>query len=176
MDKILENFIKESEREFYIRELAKITNKSPTTISKHLNRLKKENILISEKKYNHILFRANVEKPSFKDLKLFYNIKLLRESGLIDHLVKEFNYPESIILFGSYRKAENTKKSDVDLLIITPIKKQLDLDKFENILKTKIQIFSYSSKEIQDMMIKKKELLNNLINGIVLYGFWELFK
>src|SRR3989344_6948974 len=107
MDKILDFFKKEPEREFHIRELAKLTKKSPSTISKYLSKLEKDNLLTSRFKFNHKLFKANSENTSFKDIKLFYNIEILRNSGLMDHLIKEFNHPEAIVLFGSFRKAEN---------------------------------------------------------------------
>jgi len=176
MDNLLNYFIKEPEREFYVRELAKFTKKSPTTISKYLNKLKKDKLLISKKKYNHLLFKANTEDQVFKDLKLFYNIKKLRECGLIDYLIEEFNHPEAITLFGSFRKAENIPKSDIDILIITPLKKKIDLKKFEKILNHEIQLFLHSNEEIEKMKIQNKDLINNWINGIVVYGYWGLYK
>lgn len=176
MDSILEYFIKEPEREFHIRELAKLTKKSPTTASKYLNKLKKEGMLISRKKLNHLLFKANNESVSFKDIKLAYNIKKLRESGLISHLNEQFNNPEAIVLFGSFSKAENTSQSDIDILVISPLKKETNLTKFEKILNHKIQLFLHSNSEIEKMKEKNKELLNNWVNGIVILGFWEIFK
>lgn len=176
MDDILEYFIKEPEREFHVRELASLTKKSPTTISKYLRKYQKNKLLISRKKFNHLLFKANMENFSFKDRKLFYNIKKLRESNIIDHLENVFNHPEAIVLFGSYRKAENTKESDIDILIITPLKKHLDLKRYENILGHSIQLLTYSNSDIKKMMSDNKELLNNMLNGIVIYGLWEVFK
>jgi len=176
MDNILKYFINEPEREFFVRELAKLNKKSPTTISKYLHQLKKENLLTSKNKYNHLLFKANTESRKFKDKKLFYNIEQLRKSGLIDYLVEEFNQPTAIILFGSFSKANNIPQSDIDLLIVTPVKKELKLSKFEKILKHNIQLFLYSQAEIERMKIKNKELLNNLINGFTLFGYWEVFK
>jgi|SRR3989344_4764533 len=176
MDNLLKYFIKEPEREFHVRELAKLDRKSPTTISKHLNKLKNEGLLLSRKKLNHLLFKANTENQHFKDLKIFFNIKSLRESGLIGCLIDEFNQPEAIILFGSFRRGEDTQQSDIDILIISPLKKEINLIKFEKILNRKIQLFIYPNSEIDKMKIKNKELLNNWINGLVLHGFWELFK
>jgi len=163
-------FIKEPEREFHVRELAKLTKKSPSTISKYLKQLERNNILISEKKLNHLFFKANSENPSFKDQKLFYNIKIIRDSGLINHLKDKYD-PEAIILFGSFAKAENIERSDIDILIITPSKKEINLEKFEKKLKHKIQLFLHSKKD----KINKK-LLNTFINGIKLEGYWEFFK
>ena len=173
MDNILDYFIKEPEREYYVRELAKLLKKSPTTISKYLNKLEKKGLLKSEKKFNHLLFKANIESKKFKDLKLFYNIEKIRESGLIDYLNDKFNYP-TIVLFGSFGKAENSINSDIDILVITPLKNKIDLEKYEELLKHKIQLFLHSSPELSKM--KNKNLLNNFINGFVLEGYWEIFK
>lgn len=175
MDKLLNFFIKESEKEFYVRQLSKLLNKSPTTISKNLKEYKKKGILNSEKKFNHLLFKANTQSKEFKQLKLNYNINLLNDSGLIDYLIKEFNHPQAIVLFGSFAKAENTSQSDIDLLIINPSKKQINLNNFEKKLQNPIQLFIYSKDEIEKMKQKNKELLNNFINGIILNGFWEVF-
>lgn len=176
MDDILKFFIRETQREFHVRQIAKLTNKSPTTISKHLKELARKKILKSEMKLNHLLFRANVKNIKFKQLKLNYNLNILQDSGIIDYLVKEFNHPEAIILFGSFSKAEDIPSSDIDLLIIGPSKKEVKIEKFEKILGHKIQIFVYSKKDIEKMKEKNKELLNNWINGVIVYGFWEVFR
>lgn len=176
MDKILEPFINEPEREFHIRELARINRKAPTTVSKYLFKYEKKGLLTVKKRFNHLLYRASFESPIFRQVKLFYNLKKLRESGLINYLTEEFNNPEAIVLFGSFRKAEDIPKSDIDLLIITSSKREGDLTKYENILKHKIQLFLYSRNDIDKIKIKNKELLNSFINGIVLEGFWELFR
>lgn len=176
MDNVLEYFIKNPEKEFHIRELAKLTRRSPTTISKYLKNFEKQNLLKSRKKFKHILFKANTDSLSFKDLKIYTNINNLRRSGLIEYLIDEFNHPETIVLFGSYRKGEDIQISDIDILTITTLKKKIDLEKFEKFLNRKIQLFLYSNNEIDKMKTNNKELLNNMINGIVLYGFWEVFK
>lgn len=176
MDNLLEYFIREPEREFHVRELAKLVKKSPTTVSKYLTIFKKKNLLNSRKKLNHLLFKANIVNSAFKDLKFSYNLRKLRGSGLLDYLNKKFNYPEAIVLFGSFKKAEDIIGSDIDILIITPLKKNIDLIRFEKILDHKIQLFMHSRMEINKMKIKNKELLNNFVNGVVLEGFWEIFK
>ena len=148
----------------------------PETISKYLNELKKDGILTSERKLNHLLFKANSTSFQFKDLKLFHNIRKIKESGLLDYLNEELNHPPTIILFGSFAKSENIKKSDIDLFIITSTKKEINLKEFEKKLGHEIQLFLHSTKEIEEMKQKKEPLLNSIINGIVLEGYWELFK
>jgi len=176
MDKIIECFIKEPEKEFHVRALSKLLKKSPTTVSKYLKEFEKKGILKSERKLNHLLFKVNNDSDSFKQLKLNYNLSLLQELGLIDYLVKKFNHPEVIILFGSFAKAENNINSDIDILIISPVKKEVKLEDFEKKIGNKIQIFVRSRKDIEKMKAKNKELLNNWINGIIIYGYWEVFK
>ena len=172
-EKLLSYFFEEPEREFHVRELAKLMKKSHTTISKYLNLLKKEQLLVSSEKLNHLLFKANVNKK-FKDFKLNYNLSLIRDSGLLDYLKDKFNYPEAIVLFGSFAKAENIKKSDIDILVVSPIKKKIELKEFEKNTGHEIQIFIYSGKEL--FSLKNKELLNSFINGIVLEGYIEVIK
>ncbi|MEA3414502.1 MAG: nucleotidyltransferase domain-containing protein [Nanoarchaeota archaeon] len=174
MDKILTLFIKEPEREFHVREIAKILKRSPTTISKYLKEYK--NILLSKNKLNHLIFKANTESTKFKQLKLNYNLNILHESGLVNYLSKEFNHPSAIILFGSFAKAENNSNSDIDLLLISSKKQEPNLKKFEKKIGHKIQLFIHSEKELEKLKIKNKELFNNWINGIVIQGYFEVLK
>ena len=176
MDKLLEMFIKEPEREFHVRELAKLLKKSPTTISKHLKSYESKCLLISNKKLNHLLFKANSESKKFVNRKLSFNLNSLYESGLIDYLIEEFNHPEAIVLFGSFSKAEDNKNSDIDLLIISPKKKEASIEKFEKKLNRKIQLFVHSQSELERIKNKNKELFNNWINGIVVHGYFEALR
>jgi len=171
---ILTLFIKEPEREFHVREIARTLHKSPTTVSKYLKQYEKNKLLKSERKLNHLIFKASGSEE-FKQIKLEHNLRIIRDSGLIDFLIQEYS-PEAIILFGSFAKAENTSKSDIDLLIVSSKKKNPELSRFENKLNHNIQAFTHSRDEIKKMSKSNKELLNNWINGIKIYGFFEVFK
>lgn len=179
MEKILNLFIEEPHREFYVRELAKKLKKSPTTISKYLKDYENRGILKSEKKLNHLLFKANAEDKKFKQLKLNHNIQLINDSGLIEFLENEFNYPQAIILFGSFAKAENIPKSDIDILVVSSKKKEIysvNLEKFREKMNHEIQLFVHTPEEIKKLKQTNKELVNNWINGIVLYGYFEVLR
>ncbi|MEK6827200.1 MAG: nucleotidyltransferase domain-containing protein [Nanoarchaeota archaeon] len=175
MDKIKELFIQNPEKEYYVREISRLVGKSPTTISKKLKELTKKKFLIFRNELNHSLYKSNNEHEEYKQEKIFYNLNRLKESGLVNFLIKEYNYPEAIILFGSFAKGEDNKNSDVDLAVISPSEKKINLEKFKTKLRKDIQLFVLSEKEIINMKTKNKELLNNLLNGIKLYGFWEIF-
>lgn len=75
----------------------------------------------------------------------------------------------TIVLFGSYGRGEDTIMSDLDIAVIGRKNKILDLEKYEKILKRKINVNFYNSwAEIH------KHLKNNLLNGIVLHGNVDL--
>jgi predicted nucleotidyltransferase len=175
MENILDYFIAEPNKEYHIRELARIAKKSPATISKELKKLEEKKILVSQNKFNHLTFKPNLSKEFFF-IKRDYNLKQIYDSGLIKFLEDLFNFPEAIVLFGSYEKGEDNEKSDIDILIVSNEKKETDLKKFEKILKKKIQIFVHSKKELDKLKEKNPELVNSWVNGKVIYGYWELFK
>lgn len=176
IDNILDLFINEPDRKFNVREAGRLLKLNPSTASKHLNRLAKRGFLIKRKERNYILYSADAESQIFRDFKIYQNIKRIKDSGLMDFINQELDYPEVIILFGSYAKGENTKRSDIDLFVLSESKKGVNFNKFEKILGTEIQAFIHNRKETQEMKIKSKELLNNIINGIKLSGFFEVFK
>jgi len=174
-EEIIKFFINEPEMEFHVRELSRILKKSPTTISKYLGEYGKQGILKSERKFNHLFFKANTENRVFRQIKLNYNLQSLQMSGVVDFLEVELNYPSAIVLFGSFAKANNNKNSDIDILVISPSKKKISLEKFEEKLNKKIQLFVHSKEEIKKLKQKNKELVNAWLNGIVLSGSLEVF-
>ena len=111
LDKILRLFLDDSYRKFNVREVARLTKLSPSTASKHLMAAVKNGILTKEESRNLLLFSANLESHKFRDLKIYSNVKNIKSSGLVDFIEKELNFPEIIILFGSYSKGENKKDS-----------------------------------------------------------------
>jgi len=174
--KILKPFFEEPNRKFQIREVARILKKNHTTVRTLLNEFVKKKVLIINNEGIYKSFSADTESGTYKRLKLNYNLSLVYDSGFIEFLEKELNYFEAVVLFGSFAKAENEKNSDVDILIVGSSSKKIDLSKIEKKIGHKIQLFIHSDKEIQEMKNKNKELLNNMLNGIKLYGFWEVFR
>ena len=173
--KILKNFFGEPHREFHLRELGRITRYNPSTLSKYLNRYIKSGILTKKRERGHVLYKADTESDIFKLKKIYYNVERIHESGIIKFLESSLNHPKSIVLFGSYSKGENVKRSDLDLFILTEEKKEINLEKFERILGCEINILKYNEIKFKKMRQNNKELLNNIINGIVIYGYLEVF-
>ena len=173
---ILKYFFEEPEREFHLREIARLAGLSPSTASEHLSSLVANKVITAKASKGFKIFKPNTSNVLYKDAKLFYNIFCIRNSGLIDYLIEEFTHPKSVILFGSFRKSENIPASDIDIFIETPVKKEIDMSVFEKKLRHTVQLFQFSRKDMENMKKENKELFNNIANGIVLEGFFEVFK
>ena len=96
------------------------------------------------------------------------NMFKIKDSGLLDYLIKLF-YPQSIVLYGSYLKGEDIETSDIDLFILTKAEKNVDLEKFEKLLKRKIHLLILS-----DMKKLTRELKSEVINGFILHGYLKI--
>ena len=172
--KILELFFNSPSREFHIREAAKITGINPMTTSKYLEEFRKSGILIKNKERGHVLYSANAEDRIFRQEKIHYNVIRMLKSGMINFIEKEMNYPECIIIFGSFAKGENIPTSDIDIFILSADKRKMPMESFEDKLGAKIQLFIHSKKEFERMKRDNKGLFNNIANGIKLSGFLEV--
>ncbi len=162
----LKPFFEDCYRRINVREYSRLTRVSPPTASKVLFEFNKEGLLLIEKDRNYLFYYANKNSKLFMDLsRIYWKIEL---NELTDFLNKNLSSP-TIILFGSLAKAEVKSDSDIDICIIGH-KKELNIKKFENNLKRKIQLFFFSS--IKD--IKSKELANNIVNGYIIEGRLEL--
>ncbi|HUS50453.1 MAG TPA: nucleotidyltransferase domain-containing protein [Candidatus Paceibacterota bacterium] len=166
-------FFEEPEREFHLREIARILKKNPVTVKKHLEKFIEKGVLNLKKERKFYFYSSNTENPSYKEIKRQYNRDKLINSNLIDFLKKEFNLP-TIILFGSYEKGEDNKNSDVDICIITESRKDVDIKKYEKIINRKIQLHIFKNEEFKKLKIKNKNLFNSIINGYKIYGLLEI--
>lgn len=171
-NKILKELFNKPTYGFHIRELARETKLNPNTIITLTNHLEEEGLIKKEKKKHLVEVSLNFENPKTIQRKKLFNLSELHDSGLIEFLIEKYNYPKAIILFGSFARGEDAERSDIDIAIITPNKHIPELNKYEKILGHEIQLFEFSEKEIQNMKKNDKELLNNLLNGFVLSGYF----
>jgi predicted nucleotidyltransferase len=162
----LKVFFEEPAREFNIREIARVLKISPATASKELKDFDKKGVLKRRTERIFELYSANLESEFYRDLKIFYNIRKIKDSGLIGEINKFYLKP-AIILFGSCAYGLDTETSDLDILIISEKTKELPNSLlFEKKLNRKVQMFVV--KNVKDL--KNKHLINNVLNGIVLQG------
>jgi|SRR3989344_4334568 len=163
---ILEPFFEEPNKEFNVRELARILKITPATASKKLKAFKEERMLKHRRERMLDLYRADLESSAYLDIKVYYSISKLRNSGLIAAL-NEFYIKPTIILFGSVAKGLDTDTSDIDIVIVSENSREFPKQKeFEKKLGKEMQIFAV--KRLGEL--RNKHLINNVLNGMVLQG------
>lgn len=172
MEKVLGVFLESPAQKYHVRGIARKLGISPRTAKKYLAALCSDGYLKMEKDGIYEKYRAYQDSQIFKDRKVFHTIRKLRESEIIGYIEEEMNYP-AIILYGSAARGEDTVESDIDLFIISKVKKEIDVSGFEKKLDMEIQLMNMDETEFKKG--KNGELQNNMLNGIVLSGFVEVF-
>ena len=167
-------FFKNPTKKFQLRELARISEISTTGVKSSLLELLKENIIIKIREKKYEFYEASRSSEIYKIYKKFFTIKTLHKSGLVAYLEKELNYPEAIVLFGSAARGEDVERSDIDIFVLTSVKKPLNLEKFNKQLKREIKLMMMKEEEFDNAKQKNPELINNITNGINLKGFLEV--
>jgi len=162
--RILELFIELPTKDFSVRGIARHLKLSHATVLKYINNLEKLGFIKKKEETLYPTYFANTQDQKYKFYKKNYLVSKLMNSGIIDYIQKE-SLPSSIILFGSGSKATFTEKSDIDIFVEAKESK-LNLAKYEKKLNRKINLLFEPN--LNDL---SKELRNNIINGIVLYGF-----
>lgn len=170
-EKIKDYFFVNPTIKMRVRQIERELKLPLPSVIKYCGELSNEGILKKEKISNIVLFSADRTSKNFLLEKKLYNIKSLYNSGLVEYLINELSNPV-IIAFGSYSKGEDIENSDIDLYIETPSKKELKTEKFEKILKRNLQLFIHPDLK----HINNPNLMNNIINGMILNGFLEVFK
>ncbi|MBS3056870.1 MAG: nucleotidyltransferase domain-containing protein [Candidatus Aenigmarchaeota archaeon] len=170
---ILKPFFECPNRGYTIRGIAKITKINHTTVRKYLVYYAKSGLIAKKQAVPYITFTANTNSKKYINLKLYYNLELIRESGLVEKIEKAYNYPP-IVLFGSFSKAENNENSDIDICIVSDIKKGMDLSEIEKKMSKKASIRQFTDKAWKEAKKKNPELVNNIANGITLSGQLEI--
>lgn len=167
--RILTLFFEGPNERLHLREIARRTGLSATGAMKILRRLEKEGMVEKERAAVTVVYRGNYDNEKFMALKKSLNLYSLYSCGLVSMLVDFYRIPECIILFGSYAKGEDTKESDVDIAVVTGIKEYPQLEIYEDKLKRKISLHL-----VENIKNEKKDFINSLANGIVLYGYLEV--
>ena len=163
-EKVFSVFVDEPLKIHYVKEISRKIVLAPTSVKNHLKNLEKQQLIYKEKGERFFGFVANRDNQDFLFYKKIANIINITGSGLLDYLINSL-YPQPIILYGSYFRGEDIESSDIYLLVITKNKKQINLKKFEKILKRNIHIMMEENlKKLQ------KGLGEEIINGLTLYG------
>ncbi len=172
--KILAWFFAYPNTEFGLNELADELKISKTTANKVVLKFVKEGFL--RKKVLGKIWRISCDKHHVYNVtsKIAYNLRLVYESGILEETLYKIKSPRVIVLFGSYRKGDDTEKSDIDIgvevlgdskteVMVLGVLPWLGYRK-----NVKVNLLKFSRNNINT------NLFANIANGIILYGFLEV--
>lgn len=165
--RILQEFFREPRKSFQMREISRNIKLAQVSVINHLNALLKEGLIVKDTKGIYPSFRANRDNEEFKILKKQDILLRIHKSGLIKE-IEEKARPNCIVLFGSASRGEDTESSDIDLFVQSE-EANINLKKYEKLLVYNVHIL-YGT----DLKTLSKELLSNIINGIVVYGYLKV--
>lgn len=165
--RILQLFFDYPTRHFQLREICRVLRLGMPSVRNHMKKLEKHGFVAKEKTGVYMSYIAS-KNELFRVYKRNDVLLRLHESGLVNYLADKFA-PDAIVLFGSASRGEDVEESDIDLIVIAK-EKSVDLKKFESILKRKISL--EFEQKVSDM---PRDLMNNVVNGIVVNGYLEVF-
>lgn len=173
---VMRHFFKYPATEFTLTEVAEFTGLSKATVYKILKNLNQAGFVTIVDL--DVVWRiiANSQDWAFKREKIAHNLGMIIRSDIIPFLIEKFNNPRCIVLFGSYRRGEDGKGSDIDIAVEVSEDvetKQFSFEEFKSIeddLGRRIVVLVFNRKNIDD------NLFVNLANGVVLYGLLEASK
>lgn len=161
---ILKLFLKDPEKEYYFREIAKNLNKEPSHYQKYLDNFVADEILLDERRGNMRFFRLNKEHPLYEEIKSIVSKTIGLENELKE-LVDKLNNVECAFIFGSIAKGTENSNSDVDLMLIGNTNQDIlvaALSSMEGKIAREINYHIYSSQEIVKKIKEKDGFISNI--------------
>lgn len=175
--KILYWFFSFPNIETNLNELSKNLSIAKTTANKIVIILEKEGFLIKKVYGKTWSIRCNQFHYFNRTKKIAFNLDMVSE--LYENELKKIIYelipnPQSIILFGSYRKGDDNEQSDIDIAVEVLDEQEIRIIEAAIVLKfgfrqnvsVNFHIFSKNKVDIN--------LFSNITNGIILDGFLEV--
>lgn len=176
--KVLNVFLEQPWKQFYLRELIKESRISPNTAVKTIKNMEKAGIFTSQRIGNVTSYRINPENEISKKLLLLHHEKRVQSLAdefkvYINRLRRKLGRKRivSLVLFGSVSKGQAKDTSDVDILVIHEGK--IDKEEIRSIFEKYsryVQIIGFTKNEFDDMYEKGNELIINILkSGVIIY-------
>jgi len=158
---ILSLLLFNQDKDYHLREIARLINSLPGPVSRELDNLKSFNLIKVKTKGQLSIYSINQECIFLDDLK---NIFL--KTDYIGTLIKRElnNKVKYCLIYGSFAKGYENSNSDIDLLLISELKEDELLkiiQKIETITKREINFVLWS-----EGLFKTKAKNNHLLKSI----------
>ncbi len=149
------------DEETHMREITRRTKLSLGFVSRILNELAKQDLILLRKKGRMKFYRVNMMNPLIKQFKILMTISSIMP--IIKNLKRK---ARRIILFGSAARGENVSESDIDLFVLTSdplyVKKQASKNR-------KIALIIMNSSEFIELKKKDFALYDQITRGITVF-------
>lgn len=177
--KILESFLEQPWKQFYMRELISKAHIGPNTAVRIVKNMERSGIFISQKIGNIIAYRLSADNEVSKKLLMLHHEKRLQKitdefKAYINRLrrkIEDKNNIISVVLFGSVSRGMAGELSDIDILVIH--EGRFNKKEISNIFEKYsryVQLIEFTKSGFDDMHKKGNELIINIIkSGIIIY-------
>lgn len=173
-NKVLIWFFSYPRTEIGLSDLAEALKISKATANRVVKDLEKEDFLTI--KVIGKVWRITCNQKHFynSSRKIGYNLEMIYSSPILSTISEIIRNYRAIILFGSYRKGDDTEESDIDIAVEVLGKKEMEIINlgilpefgFRKNVPVNLHVFSKDKIDLN--------LFANIANGIVLDGFLEV--
>lgn len=164
---ILSACLLQPDKWWYLSDLAKFLELTPSSLQRELVSLRETEILISRKEGNMVYYKANLECPIIDELQML----LVKTVGIVDtlkaKLIKYLKKVDFSFIYGSIARGEFTSTSDLDLMIIGNITTSElipSLKRIEKSLGREVNITIYSTEEFQNRIKKEDSFIETILS------------
>lgn len=162
-DKVYKAYFNSKKSILYFNEIKELSKLSDSSLANTLNKLVKSDILHREKTKSNTFYKINNKKLfalkfSETAFERFNSLNINIKIPLKNFLKKLPSNIYTIVLFGSASKGEERKESDIDLLIVSETKTDLEKNKKEAELTSKHTISLFNA-TIEDFIENKDDVV-----------------
>ncbi|MBR9678473.1 MAG: nucleotidyltransferase domain-containing protein [Nanoarchaeota archaeon] len=173
-NKVLTWFFSFPNIEMSLNNLSRELKISKTTTNRVITQLVEEGFLAIKVLGRTWRISCNKDHTYNYSRKVSYNLTLIYESEIIKCVYELIRNSKAIILFGSYRKGDDTEESDIDIAVEVLSNDKLKIFDLGVITQfgirknvpVNLHVFSRNKIDLN--------LFSNIANGIVLEGFLEV--
>jgi len=172
--KMLHWFFSYPNKEMSLNDLSSVLEISKTTAKRIISQLVNEDFLKIEILGKMWRISCNQDHKYNYSRKICYNLSMIYESSILREIYNSIESPRAMILFGSYRKGDDTENSDIDIAVEVlgngdPAIVELGVLPvfgYRKDVPVNLHIFSRNKVDLN--------LFSNIANGILLEGFLEV--
>jgi predicted nucleotidyltransferase len=173
-DKVLNWFFSFPNKEMSLNGLSEKLQISKATANRIVHQLAKEEFLKIEVLGKIWRISCNQKHHYNLTRKIGHNLIMIYDARIIEEIYKVIKNSRAIMLFGSYRKGDDTEKSDIDIAVEIIDNKDIQIIElgvipklgYRNNVTVNLHVFSRKKIDLN--------LFSNIANGIVLEGFLEV--